>query len=105
MSSAKPLSTAAPLSILRPKAESAEYHGETSAATWHIFINCTDRPADLYYFYESTSEASEGEGSINCKNKKTTMVKHGSIEPGSNLYIGQSFFAAWACMCQCMHVP
>ena len=84
MSVSGPLSSAAPLSILNKKIESAEYRGETSTSTFHIFINNTNRPADLFYFYDSSNPVEGGQG------RSTTMVKHGSIEPGSNLYIGEA---------------
>ena len=67
---AAPLQAAAPLSILAPQASTAEYQGQSSKSTFHIFINSTGRPADLFYFYDDT------------------LVRQGSIEPHSNLYIG-----------------
>jgi len=94
-----PLSVSAPLSILKRQHESAEYRGETSVSTFHIFINRTERPADLFYFYEAASSSSgEGEhGSGGGSRGKTKMVKHGTIQSGGNLYIGKSMLVGYLC--------
>ena len=42
------LSVSEPLSILKPDAEIAEYKGSSSEATFHVFVNETDQPADLW---------------------------------------------------------
>ena len=41
------LSVSGPLSILKPDSGPAEYQGTSSQATFHLFVNETEEPADL----------------------------------------------------------
>eukprot|EP00798_Chlamydomonas_sp_ICE-L_P003277 gene3277-13301_t len=64
-------------SLLRSDVRVANYQGVTSKASFHLFVNKTDAPVDLYYYYEG------GE-------------KHqGTIAPGSNIYTGTFEFHQW----------
>jgi hypothetical protein len=67
-----PLQPSAPLSLLKRSSHKhvTEYRGHKSVATFHVFVNLTEAPAELYWFHDGG------------------QVKHGSIKPGSNLYIG-----------------
>ncbi|GAX79212.1 hypothetical protein CEUSTIGMA_g6652.t1 [Chlamydomonas eustigma] len=74
-----PLQPSAPLSLLKRSSHKhiSEYRGQKSVATFHIFVNLTEEPAELYWFHDGG------------------QVKHGSIQPGSNLYIGTYTFHQW----------
>ncbi|KAG1658383.1 hypothetical protein FOA52_010061 [Chlamydomonas sp. UWO 241] len=55
-------------------------------ASWHLFVNDTDAPVELYWHVPS-EECGGG--------KAHAMQKHGVIEPGSNLYVGTYECHAW----------
>lgn len=66
-----------------PSEDFGEWNGKQSVRTFHIFVNQTEEPVDLVWFYEGSENYS------------------GTILPGSNLYVGKPY--ATACMPQPMH--
>ena len=103
------LSVSEPLSILKPDAEIAEYQGSSSEATFHVFVNETDQPVNLWVHCMGT----QGDDSwiyfhvdlihvnLTCtivsrcyfydsqEMGGCTYVPSGQIAPRSNLYIGE----------------
>uniref|UniRef100_A0A7S3R0P4 von Hippel-Lindau disease tumour suppressor beta domain-containing protein n=1 Tax=Dunaliella tertiolecta TaxID=3047 RepID=A0A7S3R0P4_DUNTE len=77
MKTAKPLQTMSGVHKLSPHEDVGFYKGKKSKRTFHIFVNTLEEPVDLYYFYDG------GE------------TLRGSIEPGSNLYVGTYIFHQW----------
>ena len=70
------LQAAAPLQTQHEDYSVVEWAGQTSENTFHIFINATQSVLDLFYFFSA-------EGG------QTKEIKYGSIQPGSNLYVGR----------------
>lgn len=48
-------------------------HLQVSKSSFHVFINSTSQPLDLMYFY----------------GEPVVEVQYGTIQPGSNLFIGE----------------
>eukprot|EP00195_Chlamydomonas_chlamydogama_P015254 CAMPEP_0202891678 /NCGR_PEP_ID=MMETSP1392-20130828/1679_1 /ASSEMBLY_ACC=CAM_ASM_000868 /TAXON_ID=225041 /ORGANISM="Chlamydomonas chlamydogama, Strain SAG 11-48b" /LENGTH=532 /DNA_ID=CAMNT_0049575503 /DNA_START=91 /DNA_END=1690 /DNA_ORIENTATION=+ len=77
-----PLQAAGANDLLRRNDKPAEWNGQKSAATFHVFINQTKEPVDLYWFYDGGQN------------------KHGTIQPGSNVYVGSYTFHQWKVLSQ-----
>jgi len=73
----KPLQTFKGVAEIDSSEDVGEWNGKQSVRTFHIFVNHTEEPVDLVWFYEGAEHYT------------------GSIEPGSNLYVGSYTFHQW----------
>ncbi|GFH12670.1 uncharacterized protein HaLaN_08397, partial [Haematococcus lacustris] len=76
---ARPLQTFKGVSRLPDASDElgATWNGQKSAKTFHVFLNETTEPVDLCWFYDKVEKY------------------RGTIEPGSNLYVGTYTFHQW----------